>query len=278
VTGLGRSGGAGTVVNAMATGNGIAFGLRFDVTAAVRPSEMTLVMSNGESLQEPEDQLVRECLALVEEEAQREEPLNVDITSPIPPRRGLKSSSAVAVAVLDAASQHFGIEPKDARLLDWAATAGIKSRTSRTGAYDDAAACRLGGLVFTDNAKRKILKQDRLPDHLVALIHLPEGETPSGRFLDADMRSLEEPVGRALKLARKGKIREAMLTNTLAYANVFDVDTTFTRRSLDMDAWAAGLSGTGPAQIALVAPDRAKAFSKEWGKLMKVELNHGEGA
>jgi shikimate kinase len=255
----------------MATGFGAAFGLDWTARAVVQDAEADEVRSHGRVLGPAEARLALESATLVLPERGA---VRVEVTTDIPPRKGLKSSSTVALAVLEAAADHFDVACSPKSLLDHAAEAGLRSGTSRTGAYDDAAACLLGGLVLTDNLKRRILDRWHLPDGLVALVHVPAGEIASGDHRETDLSAAADGARRAFGLAEGGRIAEAMKANTDAYAAVFGADLSFTRLAVKAGAWAAGLSGTGPAQIALVPEDHVADF-EDLAPFHTVGLFHG---
>ncbi len=261
MTGHGTSHGAGTVVNAMAIGRGVAFGLDLSVSATVEEADEYAVETGGHRLDPEAANLALECVRLVEQAAGDRHRLHVTVTSDIPPARGLKSSSAVAIAVLRAACDHHDIDPEDDELLAWAAESGLRSGTSLTGAYDDAAACLLGGLVLTDNNERRLLERRPMPEGLVALVRIPDGENPTAKFQRADLDAARAGAETAFRLAQEGDIPGAMQANTDAYAELFQVDVSFVGKARAAGAWAAGLSGTGPAQIALVERDRVDEFA-----------------
>ncbi|MDO5846189.1 MAG: hypothetical protein Q4Q04_04610, partial [Methanocorpusculum sp.] len=50
------------------------------------------------------------------------------------------------------------------------AKASIAAKISITGAYDDAAACLLGGLVFTDNKNMRLLRRTAMPEEYAVVI------------------------------------------------------------------------------------------------------------
>src|SRR5581483_1167165 len=108
MTGTGRCGGAATVVNAFATGRGAAFGLAFEVSAHVDAAKTWSVRSNGQRLKASEAKLAVATAKLVQEACGAHEALAIDVRSNIPPKKGLKSSSAVSVAVAQATLAHYG--------------------------------------------------------------------------------------------------------------------------------------------------------------------------
>jgi shikimate kinase len=255
MTGTATIHGAGTVVNAMATGRGAAFGLAWTVTATVQEAATTRVLNAGVPLDEREARLSLTCLDLLQS---HHPPLEVHIETRIPSKKGLKTSSAVALAVLAAHARHLRRPLDPQEHLQLAAEAGLRSRTSRTGAYDDAAACLFGGLVLTHNHERRLIAQRQLPANLSAIIHIPQRQIATRDTLDRDLSDCRAALDAAFDMATAGHIPQAMAANTRVWADVFDIDDTFTHRATKAGAWAAGITGKGPAQIALVAP-RARA-------------------
>lgn len=275
MTGVGTAGGAATIINAFATGKGAAFGLQERVTARVTPARAYSVWNGQRRLPPSEALLATETARLVQRAvAERTESVRIDVRSPIPAKRGLKSSSAVSVAVARAVLDHLHEELDARRLLSIVADAGLKSKTSLTGAYDDAAACLLGGVAFTDNLEQRLLRVDVLPSSLVALVRVPAQTSATGDLKRKDFLPLRDLVEEAWRLALKGNYKDAMLVNTLAYAPVLHVHPRFTLRAIERGAFAAGLSGKGPAEVALVHPDILHRFRDE-RDVRVVELNAG---
>jgi shikimate kinase len=273
VIGVGRSGGAGTIVNAMATGRGVTFGLAFHVEVRVRPAARWSVRTDARVLGAREARLAVESARLVSPA-----PLTIEVRSDIPAERGLKSSSAVSVATIRAAVASHGRRWSDTRILESAAAAGLRSGTSVTGAYDDAAACLLGGVCFTDNRRRRLVRHDRLPAGLVAVVKVPARRLQTRKVRGTDFEPIRALVSDAERLALSGDLRSAMLLNTAAYGPLFAHRTSFSTQALAAGAWAAGLSGKGPAEIALVRrPDLARV-RRLWPGARVVAVRNGRVA
>ena len=247
----GTAAGAGTIVNAMATGKGAAFGLDFRVEARVEDSPSWSVTSNGEEFSPAASKLAIESARQVCLSTRDRKPHLVDVESNIPPERGLKSSSAVSVAVIRATLAAHHLDWPASRILKAAARAGLRSGTSVTGAYDDASACLLGGAVVTDNRRFRIIKKGELPRNLAALIHVPETRLPTAAVRKVNFSSVRSVVDEAWRHAKAGDYDKAMIINSAAYAGILGHETKFTFEAIREGAWAAGLSGKGPAEIAL---------------------------
>ena len=72
------------------------------------------------------------------------------VNSKIPPRQGLKSSSAVAVAAIKALCAATEVEIENADIIDIAANAQLAAGVSITGSYDDSWAALEGGWKLID--------------------------------------------------------------------------------------------------------------------------------
>lgn len=252
MTGVGIANGAASIVNAFATQRGAAFGLDLRVEARVQPAARASVWNGRRRLPPSEARLALETARRVQQRTHDRRPLRIEIQSEIPPERGLKSSSAVGVAVARAVLDELGQRVPISTLLSDVADAALTSGTSLTGAYDDAAACALGGVVVTDNARRKIVARDQLPNHLVAWVSWGRGRRRTGALDRRRFEPLSDAVALAWDLARRRRYRAAMLVNTLAYAPTLGLVPAFTFEVLEEGAYAAGLSGKGPAEVALV--------------------------
>ena len=270
MTGIGVAGGAATIVNAFATGRGAAFGLGYVVRARVRPARAWSVRSGGRRLRPPQDALALITARTMQRRLGTRGPLAISIDSQIPPAKGLKSSSAVGVAVARAVAAEAQATLSLQALLEVVADAGIASGTSLTGAFDDAAACALGGVVLTDNDRRRIVQRSHLPPGLVALVSTPLRSLATGSLRRAAFRPLASLVDEAWAKARRGAIAQAMLANTLAYAPALGHLPRFTLEALKAGAWAAGLSGKGPAEVALVRAATSRRFRHLGGRLVPV--------
>ncbi len=275
MNGLGTSGGAGTVINAFATGRGAAFGLGLHVRARVEPARAWSVHAGRRRLPPQEARLGIETARAFAAEAGTRGPFQIWVESDIPAKKGLKSSSAVGVAVARAVLAQAEARVSAARLLRLVADAAVRSGTSLTGAMDDAAACLLGGVVFADNLHRRILKRRRLPLGLHALLHIPPRTLATGSLDRKAFLPVAPMIEEAWDLALRGRLQDAMLLNTFAYAPIVRVRPAFTLRALTHGAYAAGLSGKGPAEVALVHDDDLHRFRRLFPRARIVPVNAG---
>jgi shikimate kinase len=249
--------GAGTIVNAIATGQGGAFGLELRATAAaeIRPKAF------GVRARVPAD--VDPILAVsaarrILDQSNRDVGLEVFIDSEIPISRGLKSSSAVANAVVQASARALGLDLDPRDILQSGVDAAIEAGVTITGAFDDACASLYGGICVTDNRGRRILALDRFPMDLLAVVQIPRRLIRKSDLKGFDFAGIRPAVEAAFHLALRGDYFRAIEANSAAYAPVLGIDETPAHRARAAGALAAGITGTGPAILALAKRDRAK--------------------
>ena len=171
--------------------------------------------------------------------------LKVTIDSQIPQRSGLKSSSAVSVALISAIARKFKIKVDVPKLSSYLS---IKAGISVTGAFDDSTAAYYGGITFTNNRRKKLLKITNPPEDLVFLI-LPRGNRPV-----VNLRALRKHklmFMEIFRLALSGDIVTAMKLNGIAVAEILGYSRAPIERALRKGALAAGISGNGPSVFAL---------------------------
>jgi shikimate kinase len=238
--------GAVTIVNAIATGKGAAFGITLEADASVElaPGARELTYQ-GE--REGRD-IALGCVRALAAKAGADAPFGrVSVRSEIPISRGLKSSSAVSNAVVLAAARALAANIPDLDIVNLAIDESIKAGVTITGAFDDACACYLGGAVVTDNRARRILSQQRLDPELVVVLHVPERRITKASLKGRDFSGIRDTVAQALRLAEKGKLLEAMELNSKAYASALDLSEEAAVIARANGALAAGVTGTGPA-------------------------------
>jgi shikimate kinase len=190
--------------------------------------------------------------------------LKVTVKSPIPPGSGLKTSSAVAVALIEAIKTKYKLLNIDTPKL--AAELSIKAGVSVTGAYDDATAAYHGGISFTNNKERKIIKLRNPPEDIVAVI-LVKGNRPKIDY--SYLKRFENLFKEIFRIALQGDVITAMRLNGIAVAEILGYDTTLMRKALEYNALATGISGNGPSIFAITK-------KSEEGPIVDLFLNAGE--
>lgn len=266
--GVATSRGAITIVNALPTGIGCAIGVDLPVEAEVTlepgPSGGGLDVT---VLGGPATPLVRES---VRRGLSRAEPgsgwrVGVAIRSSIPRARGLKSSSAVATALIDAAARAAGTALSHSELANEAADAGLAVGLSATGAYDDALAGVGEGFMVTDNRRRSLLRSAEAPADLCVALWIPPAEhRPSPEW----SRAFTERAGEGEPVAREaiaGRWWSAMDSNSRLVESVMGYDYREIRERADRaGALASSVSGLGPAFAAVVPIARSREVIAAW--------------
>jgi shikimate kinase len=256
--GVGRSSAAITVVNALPTGVGCALGIQRYVLASV-----DLGPAGAESLTcDPltsDTPLVRAAVqaALRQFDVGRPQRIALHLRSDVPMAKGLKSSSAVATAVLGGVARALGASPDPIAVARLAAEVSRAVGLSATGAFDDALAGLRGGFVLTDNRRDSVISEARAPDDWTAVVYLPPGvHAPSPEWRSRFETKAVDGESVA-ELARAGRFPEAMRRNSDLVESVMGYDyATLRARMHAAGAVAAGVSGLGPALAALVPRER----------------------
>lgn len=262
MTGFGRSYGALTVVNAVACGLGVALGVGLETTA-----EIDIKNTPGFSLEmngvKSSPEFVK---TVISEIAPDVNGAHVRTVSNIPISVGLKSSSACANAVLLSVCDALSLEMTPLELLKANARACIKAGVSITGALDDAAACLLGGVVFTDNNAGEIIERREPLPGLSAVIRVPERKILKSEFPTEKLRAKEKEARRFFSDALNKDIFKAMYENGKNTCEVLGLSPEVADRALELGALGAGMSGTGPSVGIIVETKKLDSFLDEFGK------------
>ena len=181
--------------------------------------------------------------------------LHWSVKSEIPPRQGLKSSSAVSVAAIKALCDATGLELENADIVDIAAAAQLSAGVSITGSYDDSWAALEGGWKLVDanaeDARSGLLLESQGPsaeDWTVILVC--RGDRERRPELE-DFTLHQQAFAQALNALQEGKELVALTWNGRGVVGALnDLD----GRRLTNDAFvnggrAAGISGSGPAIV-----------------------------
>ncbi len=274
--------GAATIVNAIATGKGAAFGISLETTASVEVNGSgefsgTIAGSPGE-----DTRLMELCAKKVFERLKFSGGASIETESDIPIASGLKSSSTAANAVVLAAYWAARKEAKvkaltDKELLDIAIDAAFEAKVTVTGAFDDAAASYYGGYVVTDNAERKILKKGLMDDDLEVVIYVPEGKSYTANVDVKKTREISKEVTAAWKEALSGNLYGAMNMNGLLYSRALGYDSGPELTALAAGALGCGLSGKGPSVVAIVESG-TREVEDSWkdldGVIIRTKINN----
>lgn len=248
-TGRGEAFGAVSIVNATATGVGCALAVSLPTTATWAPGGDGLRVSGA-----PDRRLVEAVAA----ELGADRGAQVDVSCPLPPARGLKTSSSAAAALVRAVLDADGAAPaaREAAEVERLAVASCRrAGVTITGALDDQRAVVRGGCHLVDNRGGARPVQVDVAPWQVA-IWVPDAAMEKSQVAGVDVEAVRPEVAAALDLARQGRLPEAMTANGKAYHRAYTaaglpVDDLPARVALSRGALGAGLSGTGPAVAAL---------------------------
>ena len=257
MTGHGISGGALSIVNAVSTGFGAAYGISLSTKAEVHEADAVTLQINGSSA----DSFFAEAIfsrfrAYTGADLSGAE---ISVVSDIPQSVGLKSSSAAANAITLALADEADVSLSHSEILCIGCLASLDAGISITGAYDDAAACLLGGEVFTDNYGMKVLKRVSLPEYLTAVIVIPS----AGKALSASFpkERLDAVKSRSIfDSAYAGDIYGGICENGVLVSNALGIEDRVSMIAMSCGAMAAGMSGTGPAVGILVDKSHLHEF------------------
>ena len=266
--------GAISIVNAIATGKGSALGVSLKVTAEVE-------LQKGHGLRFIAD---RNGYKLIKNIVQKTIPKQISesnmiiikVDSEIPIGYGLKSSSAVSNAVALACS-HIEMEEdtNDYEILEVAARSSLEAKVSLTGAYDDSTACYYGGFTVTDNYSRRLIRKERAPDNLYAIILLPSN---TSRGDVSKLRNLSDIFIDAFRFAESGQYWKAMKLNGVLASAALSSSYTPVMAALEQGALSASISGNGPSIAAVGYADAVEsivdALSKFEGKIIVSRVNN----
>jgi shikimate kinase len=271
--GFARVMGAATILNAVATWKGSAFGIELQTTAEVELDRSSKIKGN---IPEIDDRLVVRCVEMVLEKFSLSYGGVVSTYSEIPVASGLKSSSTAAnaavLATLDAIGEEMDLI--DAAKLGVAASKEVG--VTITGALDDALASMLGGVVITDNREMKLLKRELLDSDVLLLV--PERKLFS-RDTDIQRSKLIAPLADvAFDLVMQGDYGRAMTLNGFIYCNALRLSSEPLLSALEAGAWGVSLSGTGPSYAALIDRANATLLESAWsdmgGRVIRTKVNN----
>lgn len=266
--------GAISIVNAIATGKGATLGISLGIEATITTeSGKGIFFENRES--NLSARLIRAVLdTSVPKSELEQKKLRISVKTEIPSGYGLKSSSAISSVISLACAKLFKPKATDLEILRDGVRASIQSKVSITGAFDDACACYFGGFAVTDNTNIKIIKSEKAPDDLSAIIFVPKSRR---RGNVKKLRTLENVFAQAWELASKSEYWNAMTLNGLA-TTILGSDPRILTELIESGALGASVSGNGPAIAAVAKNDRIsnvkRVFSSLEGYTMVSPINN----
>ena len=282
-----RSPGSATIVNAIATGYGSAFGINLDIVAKVE-STIGGIQCNPDL--DIDTTLMEICAKNVFNyygiDFENVDAMGVKISteSNLPPASGLSSSSAlsnaVTLAVSELISNEFDKDPMNVmEIINLAIDSSLTAGVTITGAFDDATASYFGGVTVTNNMDREILVKEKMPNHKL-LIYMPNIDSMTANSDVGRMKLLSPLVDIAFEKARHKQYYTALNLNGLLYSNALGFRTDLAIDALEAGAIASGLSGTGSAYVAIVDDESKDKVMDVWksysdsGRIIETEVDN----
>jgi shikimate kinase len=280
-----RSPGSATVINAISTGCGSAFGIQLYITVEVELTSNSKITCKTED--DVDTSLMQICVENVLKKFQIESGVKVKTKSNLPIASGLSSSSAtsnaVVLATIHALLNTYEIKPNtnisldDMGIINLAVDSSLQAGVTITGAFDDASASYLGGLTITNNLQRKIIRRDKWNEHNI-LIYMPDKKSLTRDADVARMKLLAPWVKLAFKEALNGNIHQALTLNGFLYCTALHYNPDIALDALEAGAVAAGLSGTGPSFVAIADDNNSPLIMDAWksypGKVISTKVDN----
>jgi shikimate kinase len=262
---IARSPGSATIVNAIATGSGSAFGIGLDIVAKAKLIDSGIKcfpdLDIDTSLMEICAKNVFNYYGLDFEDNNFNGDTSVcgveiSTKSNLPPASGLSSSSAlsnsITLAVSSLLAEEFDKNPmNDIEIINLAIDSSLEAKVTITGAFDDATASYFGGVTVTNNMNREILIKEKMDNHKV-LIYMPNIVSMTANSDVRRMKLLAPLVDMAFEKACQKQYYTALNLNGILYSNALGFNTEIAIDALNAGAIASGLSGTGSAYVAIV--------------------------
>lgn len=274
-----KSPGSATVINAIATGKGSAFGIKLYVTAEAKIINSGIKCSTKPKV---DTKLMEICAKKVLERLGVKTGLKIKTESNLPVASGLSSSSAasnaVTLAVYELISEEFDTEKlDDMDIIELAIDSSLEAGVTITGAFDDATASFFGGLTITDNLRREIIYKGKMDEKKV-VIYNPKKKSFTAEADVKRMKLISPWVDIAFKELLNKNIYKALTLNGILYSSALGFNTDIIFDALDAGALASGLSGTGPSFIAIVDNDKVDNVVDAWnsypGEVILTEVDN----
>ncbi|WP_296795622.1 shikimate kinase [uncultured Methanobrevibacter sp.] len=247
--------GSATIINAIATGFGSAFGIGLNIKCEAKIIDSGIKCYNDVGAS---TDLMDLCVDKVFERYSVDKDdfgLEIKTESTLPMASGLSSSSASSNAVVaissNIISEEFNLSPlNDLEIINLAIDASIEAGVTITGSFDDATASYFGGVVVTDNKNREFIIKEKMDDYRI-LVYMPNFHAKSGDSDVNRMKVLAPLVETAFDFAKSKDYFKALNLNGLIYASTLGFDSSIAIDAIQSGAIASGLSGTGSSFVAV---------------------------
>ena len=265
-----RSPGSATIINAIATGYGSAFGIGLDIECEAKTIDSGIRCFNDVGA---DSTLMDLCVGKVFNHYNIDENdfgISLKTKSNLPMASGLSSSSASSNAIVKVVStiisDEFNLNPlTDLEVINMAIDASIEAGVTITGSFDDATASYFGGVVVCNNAKREFIIKEKMDEYPI-LVYMPNFYSKSGDSDANRMKLLAPLVETAFDFASKKDYFKALNLNGLLYSATLGFDSAIAVDALQSGALASGLSGTGSSFVAVVENESIDDVKQSWDK------------
>lgn len=263
--------GSATIINAIATGFGSAFGIGLNIKCRAKSIDSTIKCFNDVGAS---TDLMDLCVKKVFDKygiSEDDFGLEIKTESTLPMASGLSSSSASSNAIVAVSSkiisEEFNLAPlSDLEIINLAIDASIEAGVTITGSFDDATASYFGGVVVTDNKNREFIIKEKMDDYKI-LVYMPNFIAKSGDSDVNRMRVLAPLVETAFDFAKNKNYFKALNLNGLIYASTLGFDSDIAIDALQSGAIASGLSGTGSSFVAVCEDNTIDDVKDAWSNL-----------
>ena len=263
--------GSATIINAIATGFGSAFGIGLNIKCRAKSLGSGIRCSNDVGAG---TDLMDLCVNKVFEKYSIDKDdfgLEIKTESTLPMASGLSSSSASSNAIVAISSkivsEEFNLTPlTDLEIINLAIDASIEAGVTITGSFDDATASYFGGVVLTDNMNRKFIIKEKMDDYKI-LVYMPNFHAKSGDSDVNRMKVMAPLVETAVDFAKKRDYFKALNLNGLIYASALGFDSSIAIDAIQSGAIASGLSGTGSSFVAVCDDNSIDDIKDVWSSL-----------
>lgn len=265
-----RSPGSATIINAIATGFGSAFGIGLDIQCEAKTTGDSISCFNDVGA---DNMLMELCAKKVYSHYNIDEAdfgIELKTKSSLPMASGLSSSSASSNAIVKVVSsiisEEFDLTPlNDLEVINMAIDASLEAGVTITGSFDDATASYFGGVVVTDNRNRQFIIKEKMDEHLI-LVYMPNFYSKSGDSNPERMKLLAPLVETAFGFAKDKYYLKALNLNGLIYSATLGFNSSIAIDALEAGALASGLSGTGSSFVAVVSEESIDKVKDSWAK------------
>lgn len=259
-----------SLLSAYANGTGICMALALRIIAVVSVNEGH---ARPESAPSPVlDDYLGVCALRACDLAGRRLPAHIraEITSSVPPGKGLKTSAAVSSAFVSSLYSAMGITWQPTHLVQATTEAAKLARKAQAMSLDDAWASVSGGIVITDEKRLDVIERRSSPEGVEVVIFIPDILGPPVHRLDRrKLMASHKPSFDALlsRIINSGEIYEPMTDAAFITARAFGYSEEPLSLALTRGALGVSLSGKGPAVGAICRRGEAKPIMSAWRQL-----------